>query len=1045
MYPHGSTYLCGPLGCGKDICPLPAELNYAVFWPLPARRRRIKVILILNKLTRFLFLLLAFQIVVSSCSSTKRRDEQSAFAKAWHNMNSHYNGYFNARELMTETMVGIDERHVDNYTQRLEMFPFLALDNTSTVAEDLDIAIEKVAIVVKKHPYSNWVDDSYLIVGQAQLIKQDYESAEKTFRFLVNEFRPRPKRKKSRGKKGAKDTSEPEEEEYVSRREVETNPAQDRKNRLRARKEAQKEREKIQKQKSKERKAAQKKREKDRKARIRARKKGIKLPPVSRRDTSSREGLQNEPEVVAPPEEDLGPVGMISIFENSAAADGSGEAYGKKSGSYAIKHRPAFQDGRLWLAWTLIKRDNFDRAQIILEDLRADRATFPDVRRKAMAVQAYLYLEQNDKEQAIPYLEEAAAVADERNERARYYYIAGQLYQELGQPSGAAGAFEQTIAAKPDYELELGARLNLAQNAFLSGSGSAADALKKLGRMAKEDKNISYESRILFSMAAVAMRSGDQAAGARYLQESLASPSAGPIQRTEAYKMLGDLSYNDASYLPAKLYYDTTLTVMQEGDARYAGVLQRRNQLTGIADALTDIELKDSLLRIGMLPDAQREQWAKNLFEQRRQEAQRPINPDRGGPGGPVVVTNSSNFFAYNPQVVKRGRRDFERQWGDRPLTDNWRRSQRNDSGSGLFDDEGDAGNVSAPEVTIITEEEIARLLEDIPTTEADQKTMQIQQANNWFNLGREYRDQLENNPKALEAFGTMNTRFPEANGEAESWYYQYLMQKEAGNATGAQVYADKLDTRYPSSKFARLANEPGYAAALMADENKLTREYEAAYKSFTAGNFKQAHEMAVKGRATLLGKHPLKARYALLLAMTTGNTQGKQAYINALRQVVSQFDNTPEKTRAQEILRLLGESGARLPGRNTGGIAGGGFRESMDELHYLLVVFNKETDLQNAKVKVSEFNGKYNKNNRLRVTNVYLGTDNKTPVLVMRKFKTGEEAMNYYRNATEREKEFLNAGVFDYDIYPVSQSNYRQVLKARTTEGYGEWFRENY
>jgi len=980
----------------------------------------------LNKLTRFLFLLLAFQIIVSSCSSTKRRDEQSALGKLWHNMNSHYNGYFNARELMTETLVGIDERHVDNYTQRLEMFPFLALENTSNVAEDLDVAIEKVAIVVKKHPYSNWVDDSYLIVGQAQLIKQDYESAEKTFRFLVNEFRPRPKRKKSRGKKGAKETNEPEEEEYTSRREVEKNPTQDRKDRLRARKEAQKERQKIQKEKEKERKKTKKQREKERKARIRARKKGIKLPPRTRRDTSAREGLQNEPDEVEPLAEDLGPVGMISIFENSAAADGSGEPYGKKSDSYAVKHRPAFQEGRLWLAWTLIKRDNFDRAQIILEDLRANRGTFPDVRRKAMAVQAYLYLEQDEKEQAIPFLEEAAAVAKERNERARYYYIAGQLYQELGQPSGAASAFEQTIAAKPNYELELGARLNLAQNAFLSGTGSAEDALKKLGRMAKEDKNIPYESQILFSMAAVAMRSGDQVEGTRYLQESLASPSAGPIQRTEAYKLLGDLAYNDDNYLAAKLYYDTTLTVMDDGDIRLEDILVRRNQLTGIADALVDIQLKDSLLRIGMMPEAKREQWAKDLFEKRRLEALQPApNPDRGGGGGPVIVSNNSNFFAYNPQVVKRGKRDFEKQWGDRPLTDNC--------------------SATAPEVTIVTEDEIAKLLEGIPTTEADQSTMQIQQANNWFNLGREYRDQLENNPKSLSAFGTLNSRYPEANGEAESWYYQYLMYKEDGNATKAQEYADKLKRRYAGSKFERLANDPSYAATLLAGESKLTRDYETAYAAFTAGEYEKAHEMAVKGRATLLGKHPLKPRYALLLAMTTGNTQGKAAYINALRQVVSQFDNTPEKTRAQEILRLLGESGARLPGRNTSGTSGGRFRESMDELHYLLVVFNKDTDLNEAKVKVAEFNNKYNKNDRLRVTNVYLGTDVKVPVLVMRKFKSGTEAMAYHKNATEREKEFLNAGQFDYDLFPVSQSNYREVLKARTTEGYGEWFRENY
>jgi tetratricopeptide (TPR) repeat protein len=999
----------------------------------------------LNKLTRFLFLLLAFQIAVSSCASTKRRDDQSALGKLWHNMNSHYNGYFNARELMTETLMNVNEQHVDNYTQRLKMFPFLELQNTSIVAEPMDIAVEKVAIVVKKHPYSNWVDDSYLLVGQAQLIKQDYESAERTFRFLVNEFRPQPKRNKARSKKGSSATDNaPEEEQYVSKRKVESNPAQDRKDRLSARKEAQKERERIQKERQKEIKVIQKAREKERKARVKARKKGIKLPPRTRPDSSARAGLENEPEI-DPLEEDLGPIGMISIFASEGAKDAEGKAYGRKPDSYIVKHRPAFQDGRLWLAWTLIKRDNFERANLILEDLRADRGTFADVRRKAMAVQAFSYLQQNDLEQAIPFLEEAAAVAEERNERARFYYIAGQLYQELGQPAGAAAAFEQTIAARPNYELELGARLNLAQNGFLSGTGSAEDALKKLGRMAKEEKNLPYESQILFSMAAVALRSGDKVAGAEYLEQSLASPSAGPVQQIEAFNMLGNLAYEAGDYLAAKGYYDQTMGVMGKSDSRFAAVEARSKQLTGIAEALTDIQLKDSLLRIGNLPEAGRQKWAKDLFEQQRAEAlsQKTTDPEIPGRPGPAVIAGASDFFAYSNQALKRGKRDFERMWGDRALTDNWRRSRRNTSG--IFEDEGDANIAVEEEVTIVTEDEIAKLLEGVPTTESELNTMNIQQATNFFTLGREYRDQLSNNPKSIDAFSTMNQRFPKANGEAESWYYQYLMHKEDGNMAKANDYATLLKMNYAGSKFERLANDPAYAGQLMASENQLTTDYETAYAAFEAGSFEEAHEMAERGRATLMGQHPLKARYALLLAMTTGSTQGRQAYINALRQVVSQFSGTPEESRAKEILRLLGESGARIPG-STGSAGGGGFKESMKELHYLLVVFRKtDSDLNAAKIKVADFNEKYNKTDRLRVTNVYLGTDNETPVLVMRRFKSGEDAMTYLKNATEREKEFLDGAKFDYDIYAVSQTNYREVLKARTVEGYDEWFKENY
>ncbi|MEM1359191.1 MAG: hypothetical protein AAGF89_13370 [Bacteroidota bacterium] len=959
-------------------------------------------------------------------------------------MNSHYNGYFNAKELMQESLLLLDEQHVDNYTQRLEMFPFLEVENPSLIKENMDIAIEKVAIVVKKHPYSNWVDDSYLLVGQAQLIKQDYESAEKTLRFLVSEFRPRPKRKKSRGKKG--EAEEPEEEEFVSRREVESNPEQDRKNRIRARKEAQKERKKLNRQKDKERRAKQKEREKERKERIRARKKGIRLPPKVRKDTSATTGLENEPEALA--EEDLGPIGMITLFGGDREANASGEAYGKKSPGYLLKHRPAYQEGRLWLAWTMIKRGNNDRAQIILDDLRANRGTFADVRRKALAVQAYNYLEQDRLEEAIPFLEEAAAVAEERNERARYYYIAGQLYQELGQPGGAESAFKEAIAARPNYELELGARLNLAQNAYLSGTGSAEDAIKKLKRMAREDKNQPYEAQILFSIAAIALRSGDQAAGADYLREALASPSAGPVQQLEAYKLLGDLAYTDSDYLSAKLYYDTTLQVMAKTDERYNPLAERRDQLSGIADNLIDIDLKDSLLRIGMLPEEERNKWAQDLFEANRAAAAVPINP--GTPGGgrrsnPVANLGKSDFFAYNPSALRKGMRDFTREWGDdRTLEDNWRRSSRTDKS--IFEAAGDAPSTDPDnqEATIVTEDEIKSLLKGVPTEEAEQTAMKIQLAQNWFNLGREYRDRLENNAKALEAFETLNRKYPGANSEAESWYYQHLIHKEMGNQSKADEFAVKL-RKYRGSKFEKLANDPSYAQKLLNQENKLTQDYETAYAAFTNADYKRAHELATQGRATLRGQHPLKARYALLLAMTTGHTQGRQAYIASLRQVVAQFDKTPEQTRAKEILRLLGESGARIPGQaGTGG--GGNFKESMKELHYLVIVFDKkDTDLNAAKISVTEYNNRYHKQDRLRVTNVYLGQENNTPVLVMRRFKNGETAMSYLNNAKELEQELLNAGKFAYSILAVSQSNYREILKARSAEDYKGWFAENY
>ncbi|PPK87999.1 Tfp pilus assembly protein PilF [Neolewinella xylanilytica] len=994
---------------------------------------------------------MTLQVIVASCASTKSREEQGVVAKLWHNTNSHYNGYFNAREIMDESLLALNEQHTDNYNQRLEMFPFLAVDNTGTVASELDRAIEKVAVVVKKHPFSNWTDDSYLLVGQAQLLKQDYEGAERTLDFAMKEFRPRPER--SKRKKGSE--AEGEEDEFESGREVEVSETQSRRDRIKAQREAQRERQRTIRQRQKERKAEQKAREKARKELIRARKKGIRLPSRNTpADTTALAGLENEPEET--PEEAVeleeGPIGMISIFGNRSAADaGSGE-YGSKPDSYLVKHRPAYQEIRLWLAWTLIKRDDYDRAQMILQDLRNDRGTFADVRRKAMAVQAYLYLEQDRLDEAIPFLESAAEVAEERNERARYYYIAGQLNQELSHPAAAVADFEQVVAAKPAYVLELGARISMAQNAYLSGGGSPGEALSQLERMTKEEKNLEYESQILYSMAGIALRSGDDAAGGEYLRRALNSPYSGPDTRVEAYRLLGDMAYEERDYLSAKQYYDSTLQSMPETDLRFAATSGRRDQLGNAAMQLQSIQRNDSLLRIATLPEAERRSWAEERFALSRATNSAALYSTPATRGS-IPVTNAaasvsnSAFWGYNSQTIRRGRRDFERRWGDRSLEDNWRRSTR--TNGNLFADEGDAGALVAGgmDAALVTEDEISRILADVPIDPEAQTATRAELAEAYFTLGREYRDRVEDNEYAIQAFETLDERFPDSPHEPESWYYLYLLHTDDGATGKATEYARRLQEKYPDSKFARLANDPNYAREMMDEAAGRMRDYERAYRAFEERDFAAAQSLIDSGTREIAADHPLRARYDLLSAMVAGKLEGRAAYIAGLQQVVADHENSPEQTRAREILRLLGESGARIPGQATAGQAvTAPFQDSPNEIHYMLIVFNnQEAKLNELKVELEDFNQKYNKLDRLRSTPIYIGRDNEIPMLVMRRFNNAMDAMTYYRNATEHRDEFLNGTEEGYTILPVSQSNYREILKARAIAGYDRWFEANY
>ncbi|PHI18769.1 hypothetical protein CEQ90_16070 [Lewinellaceae bacterium SD302] len=994
----------------------------------------------MKKLTHLLLLTLAFQLLIG-CTTRKSRADQGVISKAWHNMNAHYNGYFNAAEILEESVLLLNEQHVDNYNQQLDMFPYLETDNPSVVYEELDRAVEKVTVVSRIHPYSNWTDDCYLLAGQAMFMKRDYETAEKTFRFLVNEYRPKPKRRKIKKNMSVEEIEEIREEEAEdAKRGVKVEKTREQLNKERSldRKAAAKERDKIRKARAKERKAAQKQREKERKQRAKDRKKGIRTPrPV--RDTTTVKDEEPEEEIKPEVDEDAPFVGMISIFNESQNLGLSDEPYGKKSGSYIVKHRPSFQEGRLWLAWTLVKRDNYDQAQLILTDLRNDRGTFSDVRHKALAVQAFLYLESGEDARAIPYLMEAGEATNDRNESARFYYIAGQLHQQLNETGPAYAAFEKVVKENPEYALEFGARLNMAQNDFLSGSGSAEEALKKLEKMLKDDKNLEYESQLYFSMANIALRSNDRALGMEYLRKAIDSPSAQANNRVEAYALLAKLNYEDSNYLAAKLYYDSTLTFMPQSDIRYDRTKKMRDDLVDIAGFIVEIEEKDSLLRLAELPEEDRKNIATKILEQQREAKRKTASPVGGSKGGPEPGT--SDYWAYDPREVRRGARDFNRKFSDRPLEDNWRRSDR--TSGDFFDD--DTELVEEDFDLPITPEEVDAILQGVPTDDKDKELMRLELQKAYFNLGRLYRNKLEDNGETVTTLESMHQRFPRVNDEAESWYYLYLAHNDLSNVGKANEYKNKLAEKWPDTKFAKILNDPNFANSVLSEEAKLERAYDAIYGDFQSGNYQLAYDKSRKELSGLFGKHPLKPKYALLMAMANGNIQGKEAYIASLKQLISQYPGTEEEKRAKEILRLLGETGAALPG-GANQAKTGNFKAGPNELHYMVLVFDsKDVELNKAKIVISDYNNKYNKTDRLRVTNVYLGRDNSIPVLVMRRFKNQEEAMEYYDNAGKNKDDFLSRTEVDYKLFPVSQSNYREILKARNVEGYEEFFNENY
>ena len=122
-----------------------------------------------------------------SCSTQK----DAALNRFYHQLNTKYNAIFYADQHLQEGIKKIKEAHEDNYKELLTIHQQVP-KNVQTVQTDLDRAIEKATVAIKKHSMdiegvekNKLIDDAYLIIGQAKFYKKEYTPAINTFNYIV--------------------------------------------------------------------------------------------------------------------------------------------------------------------------------------------------------------------------------------------------------------------------------------------------------------------------------------------------------------------------------------------------------------------------------------------------------------------------------------------------------------------------------------------------------------------------------------------------------------------------------------------------------------------------------------------------------------------------------------------------------------------------------------------------------------------------------------------------------------------------------------------
>ncbi len=128
-----------------------------------------------------------------ACSTEKN----TLLNRSFHGMNAHYNGYFNANELLRQSMETYESSLVEDYYEILPIDPVPNEEEVIGMYPAIDTAVAKCTKVIRDHSmpgndkpskkkseHNKWIDENWTTVGKAFYLRRDYEGAMKNFNFI---------------------------------------------------------------------------------------------------------------------------------------------------------------------------------------------------------------------------------------------------------------------------------------------------------------------------------------------------------------------------------------------------------------------------------------------------------------------------------------------------------------------------------------------------------------------------------------------------------------------------------------------------------------------------------------------------------------------------------------------------------------------------------------------------------------------------------------------------------------------------------------------
>jgi hypothetical protein len=582
----------------------------------------------------------------------------------------------------------------------------------------------------------------------------------------------------------------------------------------------------------------------------------------------------------------------------------------------AFSTSPSRNDAFVWQIRTLIEAGRMNDAGILISTLKAD-PVFPErLNDDLEEVQAYWFYKQQMWDSAATHLINALPVAQSGQEKARWEYLAAQMWELEKKPELAHDLYAKAISHGTDPVMDVYARLNLLRTSTSNEENYIDQNIADLVKMARREKYADYRDIIYYMAAQMEISRGNLAAAQEYLLKA-AKYNNGNLAGSNAFLQIADLSYQQKKYQQAAAFYDSVrMDNLNEEEVKR--VEHRRTDLAKIVMNELLVNRQDSLQKIAALPEEERKDFINKLVKKLRKEqgladesntvtagSANPFNAP--APEDLFAKQNKGEWYFYNSSLRTAGAAQFKQVWGNRPNADNWRRFSQV-SNQLLAKAPGNTRpDAATPAVVPESGNELSyeAFLEKLPLTDAALQVSNDSINNALFALGTDYLNILEDYASSIEAFEKLLSRSPAHPRTDEILFNLYYAYLKSGNATKAGEMKALLAKNHSASRWSEIVTTGKDPAAKVEASPAATKDYEAIYDMYIEGRFTDAE--AAKRRAdSLYQTNYWQPQLLYIEAVYQVKQRSDSAAIQTLQTLIAQNNESPIAAKAQNLIDVV-------------------------------------------------------------------------------------------------------------------------------------------